>query len=232
MLRKIDYNSSFSLPVLNFPAVTKQLFGKMLRFCLSYDMFYRRYKEHTTTRGCIYMQLPGERQQQNSVDVTLYDRYASTIFAYLARRLPSLQDAEDILLDVFIAALNHDNLTGLTTEQQLVWLLRVAHNKIVDRYRHLTHLTLVPLEQSMEFIDDALTPEQMAERKEAYERLYSSLALLSPIQQQLIQLRFGKSLPFAEIADILRQTEGSVRKLLVRTLRHLRAIYEEKERSL
>ena len=49
------------------------------------------------------MQLPGERQQQNSVDVTLYDRYASTIFAYLARQLPSLQDAEDMLLDVFIA---------------------------------------------------------------------------------------------------------------------------------
>ena len=205
---------------------------EMPRFCLSYDMFYRRCKKHTTMWGCGYMQLPGERQQQNSVDVTLYDRYGSTIFAYLARQLPSLQDAEDMLLDVFIAALNHDNLAGLTTEQQLAWLRRVAHNKVVDRYRRLAHMTLVPLEQSMEFIDDALTPEQMAERKEAYERLYSSLILLSPIQQQLIQLRFGQSLPFADIADILRQTEGSVRKLLVRTLRHLRTIYEEKETGL
>ena len=178
------------------------------------------------------MQLPGERQQQNSVDVTLYNRYASTIFAYMERRLSSLQDAEDMLLDVFIAALNNDNLAGLTTEQQLAWLLRVAHNKVIDRYRHLTHLTLVPLEQSMEFIDDALTPEQATERKEAYERLYNSLTLLSPIQQQLIQLRFGKGLPFAEIADILHQTEGSVRKLLVRTLRHLRTIYNENEKEI
>ena len=175
------------------------------------------------------MHLPGERQQQNSVDITLYDRHASIIFSYLARRLPSQQDAEDMMLDVFIAALNDDNLAGLTIEQQLAWLQRVAHNKVVDRYRHLTHITLVPLEQSMEFVDDALTPEQAAERKEAYERLYSSLALLPPIQQQLIQLRFGKSLPFTEIAHILRQTEGSVRKLLVRTLRHLRTVYEEKE---
>ena len=178
------------------------------------------------------MQLPGERQQQNSVDVTLYDRHAITIFAYLVRRLPSQQDAEDMMLDVFIAALNHDNLVGLTNEQQLAWLRRVAQNKIVDRYRHLAHLTLVPLEQSMEFVDVAPTPELAAERKEAYERLYSSLALLSPAQQQLIQLRFGKGLPFAEIAEILRQTEGSVRKLLVRTLRHLRTVYEEKETGL
>jgi len=178
------------------------------------------------------MQLPGERQQQNSVDITLYDRYASVIFGYLIRRLPSPQDAEDTMLDVFIAALNHDNLMGLTTEQQLAWLRRVAHNKVVDRYRHLTHLTLVPLEQSMEFIDETLTPEQATERKEAYERLYTSLTLLSPIQQQLIQLRFGKGLSFAEIADVLRQTEGSVRKLLVRTLRHLRTVYEANEKEI
>ena len=178
------------------------------------------------------MQLPGERKQQNSVDITLYDHYASVIFAYLARRLPSLQDAEDVMLDVFIAALNHDNLIGLPTEQQLAWLRRVAHNKVVDRYRHLTHVTLIPLEQSMEFIDEALTPEQVIEHKETYERLYTSLALLSPIQQQLIQLRFGKGLPFAEIAVVLRQKKGSVRKLLVRTLRDLRAIYEENEKEI
>lgn len=178
------------------------------------------------------MQLPGERQQQNSVAITLYDRHASTIFAYLSHRLPALQDAEDMMLEVFIAALNHDNLAALTAEQQLAWLRRVAQNKVIDRYRHLTHLTLVPLEQRMEFIDEALTPEQAAERKEAYERLYTSLSLLSPMQQQLIQLRFGNDLPFAEIADVLRQTEGSVRKLLVRTLRNLRAMYQENEKEI
>jgi DNA-directed RNA polymerase specialized sigma24 family protein len=42
---------------------------------------------------------------QNVVDSTLYDRFAVTIFHYLFQQMSNEQDAEDLLLEVFLAAL-------------------------------------------------------------------------------------------------------------------------------
>ena len=76
-----------------------------------------------------------------------------------------------------------------------------------------------------------LTPEQRVVQRENYERLYISLERLSPLQQQLIRLRYGNGLRLVEIARILDKPEGTVRKWLARTLHQLRAIYEKTERG-
>jgi len=164
------------------------------------------------------------------VDFTLYDRHASTIFAYLYQQMSSPQDAEDLLLEVFIAALNCDNLAGLTSEEQLAWLRRVARNKVIDRHRHASRLTMIPLEQAIETEDGEPTPEQQAVQQENYEYLHQALEQLSTIQQQIVRLRYGNGLRLVEIAGILKKSEGTVRKMLARTLRHLRTIYEQNGR--
>ena len=40
---------------------------------------------------------------QNGVESTLYDRFAATILAYLCQLVSNRQDAEDLLLEVFMA---------------------------------------------------------------------------------------------------------------------------------
>ena len=60
------------------------------------------------------MQQEDENEQYNHIEATLYDRYASSIFLYIYRQVSSLQDAEDLLLEVFIAALKADYLSGLS----------------------------------------------------------------------------------------------------------------------
>ncbi|MHB8598200.1 MAG: RNA polymerase sigma factor [Ktedonobacteraceae bacterium] len=162
---------------------------------------------------------------------TLYDRFAPTLFPYLYAQTASMQDAEDLLLEVFIAAFHNDKLARMPDEQQLAWLRRVARNKVIDRYRHTSLLTILPLEQVMEQEDNALTPEQRAEQQERYERLYEALKQLSPLQQEMIQLRYVHALRFVEIAAYLDKPEGSVRKLMTRTLRQLRELYEQRERN-
>ncbi|MGH2494265.1 MAG: RNA polymerase sigma factor [Ktedonobacteraceae bacterium] len=169
---------------------------------------------------------------QNGIDTTLYNRYAAVILAYLCQQLASQQDAEDLLVEVFMAAHNHAALSGRSEEQQLAWLRRVARNKVIDRYRHAALLTMLPLEHVIEKEDGALTPEQRAVQQENYQRLYHALAQLSPAQQQLIHLRYGNGLRLVAIADMLEKPEGSVRKMLARTLRQLRAIYEKTERGI
>ena len=169
---------------------------------------------------------------QNDVDNTLYDCYASAILAYIRQQVASPQDAEDLLVEVFMATHSDVALSSLSGERQLAWLRRVVRNKAIDRYRHAALLTLLPLERIVETEDSALSPEQRAVQRENYQRLYSALEHLSPAQQQLIHLRYGNGLRLVAIADMLEKPEGSVRKMLARTLRQLRAIYEKTERGI
>lgn len=168
---------------------------------------------------------------QDDVQTTLYHRHAAAILAYLCQQVASRQDAEDLLVEVFTAAQSHLDLPALSQERQLAWLRRVARNKVIDRYRHAALLTMLPLEQVEEAEDSALSPEQRAIQQENYRRLYSALAQLSPAQQQLIHLRYGNGLRLVAIAEMLEKPEGSVRKMLARTLHQLRAIYEKTARG-
>jgi RNA polymerase sigma-70 factor (ECF subfamily) len=80
----------------------------------------------------------------------LYDRFTLTIFTYICQQVSNKQDAEDLLVEVFLAAFNNEGLSSLPAERQLAWLLRVTRNKLVDRHRHLALLTLVPIELARE----------------------------------------------------------------------------------
>jgi RNA polymerase sigma factor (sigma-70 family) len=170
-------------------------------------------------------------EAQNDVESAPYHRFASPILIYLCQQVSNEQDAEDLLLEVFVAALNNKTFSSLSAERQLAWLRRVARNKVIDRYRHVTLLTMLPLEQAMEKEDEELTPEQRAEERETYERLYQALKQLSPLQQELIGLRYGDGLRLVEIADLLEKPEGTVRNLLNRTLHQLRMDYDQLERG-
>ena len=168
---------------------------------------------------------------QNSVEGTLYDRLAVPIFQYLCQQVSNKQDAEDLLLEVFLAALQDEVLSSLPQGRQLAWLRRVARNKVVDHYRHVALLNLLPIEQALKMEDTALSPEQYTEQQENYERLYQSIAHLTVLQRELVRLRYRNGLRFADIAVVLGKPEGTVRQLLVRTLRRLRMIYDQLERG-
>ena len=169
---------------------------------------------------------------QDGVDMSLYDRFASTIFAYLYRQVASQQDAEDLLLEVFTAAFSNPTLSGLTEERQLAWLRRVARNKVIDLYRRNAVRTELSLEFILEVEDDQLTPEEYAIQRESYERLHRAVQQLPALQQQLIRLRYGNGLRLVEIAAIFEKPEGTVRKMLARTLQQLRTMYDKAEKGM
>ncbi len=101
---------------------------------------------------------------QNS-DAALYDRFASAIFAYVRLHTLSREDAEDLTVEVFMAALERNNLAGMPEKEQLTWLRRVAHNKFVDQYRRTARqaapITLEMVEETM-YGDERLSPEYSA----------------------------------------------------------------------
>ena len=172
--------------------------------------------------------MPKLDQYEEGSDVlenTLYDCHSSALYRYIFRQVSQPQDAEDVLLEVFLIALRYENLIDLPPQRQIAWLQGVARRRIIDRYRHNSRVELLPLEQTLEVLDDEMTPEEQTLRRENYQCLYAALAQLSPMQQQIVRLRYGNGLRFSEIATMLDKSEGTVRKMLVRILRQLRAIY-------
>ena len=64
---------------------------------------------------------PGQNEAE-SIDgsaIELYHRYAPTIFAYLRQHTNSREDAEDLTLGVFTAALERNNLLELPNGAKL-----------------------------------------------------------------------------------------------------------------
>ncbi len=98
--------------------------------------------------------LSGSRRQlikqstpsSHSLIAHLYQRSAPELLQYIRRHVPTQEDAEDVLLEVFIAALEKPDLSTMSQQEQLAWLRRVAHNKFVDFYRRSTRQTSIPLQ--------------------------------------------------------------------------------------
>jgi RNA polymerase sigma factor (sigma-70 family) len=170
-------------------------------------------------------------RSDHSLVADLYKNYAPAILNYLCRQLPIREDAEDVLLEVFQAALESNRLSDLDPNHQVAWLWGVARNKSRDHLRRAYKLPGVPLDDYADalYADELATPEAVALRRETHTGLRRQLAMLSEQQQRVLLLRFGYDLRGPEIAAHLNKNEGAVRALLSRTLNHLRNLYSQSE---
>lgn len=181
----------------------------------------------------------GPRQSTAELDDSLvgrlYQQYALSLMTYIRRYVPTREEAEDILLEVFLAALQHQELAHFGEQRQLAWLQRVAAHKSADYHRRSARHPVVPLEQAAESLiaDKRYSPDQLAMRQEEETVLYSRLTRLPQSYQQVLQLRFAQGLRCREIALRMNKSEGAIRMILSRALTLLRDVYpDHKEESV
>ena len=178
-----------------------------------------------------------DTHRQSTVDLDdslvarLYQQYALFMMAYVRRRVPAREEAEDVLLDTFLAALEHPELEHFSEQKRLAWLQRVAYYKCIDYQRRTIQRPLMPLDAATEIlmIDESLSPDQQAVRNEEEAILYEKLAELPVPYQKVLQLRFAYGLRCREIAHYLHKSEGATRMLLSRALALLRNVYARPE---
>jgi RNA polymerase sigma-70 factor, ECF subfamily len=172
-------------------------------------------------------QLPSESADSSSEQ--LYALHASAIFAYVRLYITSREVAEDLVIDVFLSALEHSYLLARSTETQRAWLRKTAYYKIIDYYRLQGRRQFVSLEYVADTLyeDEALSPEQSALLHEAYEQVVTIVKRLPMFQQQVVRLRVVYGLRCNEIASVLGKKESTVRTSLARALNAIRTIYEK-----
>jgi RNA polymerase sigma factor (sigma-70 family) len=157
----------------------------------------------------------------------LYERHAVPVLTYLRLHAPTWEDAEDVLQEVFLAAMAQPRLLSLPEREQLAWLGGVARHKLVDHYRRAQRRPALPLEQLDEEIieAEALAPEALMLVQETRHELWEAVQHLSAAQQQVVYLRFVGGLRSPQIASLLGKQEAAIRKLLSRAMNELRELY-------
>ncbi|MBC7236040.1 MAG: sigma-70 family RNA polymerase sigma factor, partial [Chloroflexi bacterium] len=133
----------------------------------------------------------------------LYDRYAPQIYRYLYRRVQNAQVAEDLTGDVFVRVLRAVHEDRFSNVSFGAWLYRIAHNLVIDHYRRNNGDKEVDDEfdegQMAAWEDlDAVLTERLSRRS-----LRAAISRLSPLQQQVLALRFGEQLATHEVAAVI-----------------------------
>jgi len=156
----------------------------------------------------------------------LYERYVDRVYGYIAHRVDSRADAEDLTGEVFLRALA--NLGRFRWRgSMLPWLLTIAHNLVADHWRCRGREAEWP---SAPLPAQADGPAEVAERRWQRERLRAATRQLTELQQQVIALRFAAGLSIAETARVMKRSENAVKNLQYKAIAALRRLLEEEER--
>lgn len=138
--------------------------------------------------------------------------YGSRLAGFIRKRVKRLEDAEDILQEVFYQLIEADRLMKPIDEVS-AWLFTVARNRITDLYRKKKPELLPEFnnDEDFETIGDVLgdllanngeTPETEFVRSLVWEELAAALNDLPPEQREVFELTEFEGLPFKEIAQL------------------------------
>lgn len=147
----------------------------------------------------------------------LYRNHAQMIYRFIAFRVPTTDDAEDLTSEVFtrmIEGLASYEITGVPFE---AWLYRIASHRVADFYRKRSRR-----KQDVELTDhlsnDEPLPEESLQRREEFKQLRAAIAFLNDEQQDVLILRFIENKNHQEVAEILGKSLSAVRTIQHRAL--------------
>ena len=171
-----------------------------------------------TTESATDEELARQAATDHWAFTVLYRRWAEPVYRYCYRRLMSREAAEDVTSQVMTQALASIGRFHGTSFP--AWLFTIAHNANVSTVRRPSYRLTAPLTDDLPIVDPSPGPEELALAGEANRRLYAALAVLSPEQRQVIELRLA-DLTTAEIAQVTGRTTEAVRMLQHRAIRRL-----------
>ena len=157
---------------------------------------------------------------------TLYSFYFPRVYRYVAGRVRSTQDAEDVTEEVFlrlVANLKKFEWRGLPFG---AWVFRIARNEVVSHARRQRRRG-VPAQLSETMPDERQDHVAAYELQATIEVVREATAKLPPAQRDVISLRFGAGLSVAETAQALGKTQNNVKVLQHKAIQKLQGMVAE-----
>jgi RNA polymerase sigma-70 factor (ECF subfamily) len=147
----------------------------------------------------------------------IYDRYLDPIYRYCYRRLREREAAEEATSQTFVQALAA--LPSYRGGAVAGWLFAIAHRIVLNEVNR--RRPGLPLDNAIEVIDPAPTPEEIALAGERDAAVRAMLAGLPDDQRRVLELRL-LGLTGEEIARSLGRSVAAVKMLQLRAMTRLR----------
>lgn len=162
-----------------------------------------------------------EQAQQGDREAigTLYRIYVKRIYRYVAFRLPSTRDAEDITAEVFVrmvAALPTYQVRGVPFE---AWLYRIASSRVADFYRSHAKSRHEQLFETL--ADETMLSEDNLIETQLFEMLRRAMQQLPEEYQTVLIMRFVERKSHEEVALLLNRSVSAVKTIQHRALSRL-----------
>ncbi|MGM0466252.1 MAG: RNA polymerase sigma factor [Acidobacteriota bacterium] len=158
----------------------------------------------------------------------LFEKNKKMVFGLAFKYTKNKQDAEDILQETFIKALN--NLNKFQTKKYSSfssWVYRIGINCSIDflrdKRRIRENLSDWELNESTNPDASQTDPEKKASREDLKKKIELILDDMPPRQKMAFVLKHFQQMKIKEIAEYMDCSEGSVKKQLFRAVTNLKS---------
>lgn len=158
-----------------------------------------------------------DAQQDSKAFTRLYTKYWQDVRNYFLRHVGGDKtSADDLAQDTFFRALRYLPVFRIANASYRTYLLRIAHNLLVNFYRKKKTASL---EEAGKVHDKYAGKFQDVI---ARDNLWQSVKGLSEIEQQVLKMMYQEELSAREISLLLNKTENAVKLVLSRARAKLR----------
>jgi RNA polymerase sigma-70 factor (family 1) len=151
----------------------------------------------------------------------IYRRHAENLAGFAASKLFSLEDARDIIHDLFVNLWQNRAQLEITGNLN-AFLFASVRYRIIDKIRK--NVTREEYAGMIKTLSNSLEPavEQQIAAKELQQTIQKAISQLSPRVKTIYQLSREEHLSIPEIAKQLDLSEQTVKNQLTTALKHLR----------
>jgi RNA polymerase sigma factor (sigma-70 family) len=161
-------------------------------------------------------------------------RHKRKVFAYIMMVVKDDQVADDIFQDTFIKVINTIRSGSYKEEGKFIqWVMRIAHNLIIDHFRRAKRLPVVnnsnddfDIFETVRITDQSI--EEQIITDQIHEDVRSLIELLPSEQREVLVMRHYDNMSFKEIADVTNVSINTALGRMRYALINLRKIVKEK----
>jgi RNA polymerase sigma-70 factor (ECF subfamily) len=146
----------------------------------------------------------------------LYEMHVDQIYRFIAYRVPTTADAEDLASEVFLNMLSNLGSYQVTGAPFEAWLYQIASRRVADFYRKRSRRPQVEMSDNLE--DSKPSPEERVSERMEFQTLRGALGQLPEEHQTVLILRFIEGKSHQEVAEVIDKSLTAVRSIQHRAL--------------
>lgn len=149
---------------------------------------------------------------------SLFAKYEADLYRFIYTQCGNGEDALDVVQEVAYRSFKYIHTVKEATFFK-TWLFRIAINASNDLFKKRTNFDL---------LDESYAEESFQQLSDLKFTLEAVMTYLTPIEKQVVYLKYYEELTFQEISDMLQVKLGTVKSILYRALSKLKqALHEE-----